>query len=387
MSKAQMSATTILIDSQREGAVRVVRPYWPQLDGIRAIAVTAVVLMHDSYGLTPGGFIGVDLFFVLSGFLITHLLLTEIREISGGVQFGRFYMRRILRLYPALIVLVLLMWPAYSLDPSVFGVPAHAMPYWSMALAALFYYSNFYNGYAYNVLAHTWSLSIEEQFYLVWPVVLTLISRYAGKRTGLAIVFALICAAMGLRLFVWHLGYVNPLGPTYVWPFCRMDSLLAGAMIAMIYPGDQFQRTSGVRFHTGAIFAVGLAIFSVLVLKLDIQVSARSMISWGYPGVAFICAVLIVAALYSRPRDWHYRFLTLPFMRFVGKRSYGIYIYHLLVFRLLEPLRLKHSTYNFAAVFVLRILITLLVAGLSYRYVEQPVIRLKKRFEPSLGTS
>jgi len=159
--------------------------YRPSLDGLRGVSILAVMSYH--LGLIRGGFLGVDIFFVLSGFLITTLLTDEwIR--SGSISFRKFYMRRALRLLPALVVLAItcdfatvifarLYWPPEAFVPVVFGM-AYA------SLVALFYVTNWVmiSGQTLWILGHTWSLSIEEQFYLLWPLILIALPRRNGKR-------------------------------------------------------------------------------------------------------------------------------------------------------------------------------------------------------------
>ncbi len=172
--------------------------YQAELDGLRALAVIGVLLCHLEVSWLPGGFIGVDIFFVLSGFLITRLIAGEIEE-TGRFRFGNFYVRRIRRLYPALLTTVLATWIGSFLLLS----PGQMANFAQSAIAALLSYSNilFYSQADYfdalsttKPLLHTWSLSVEEQFYLIWPLTLLLAHRFFGRR-GAIVALALICVA------------------------------------------------------------------------------------------------------------------------------------------------------------------------------------------------
>ncbi|WP_390623697.1 acyltransferase family protein [Telmatocola sphagniphila] len=158
-------------------------PNIPALDGLRAVAACLVLIHHGSYGRLPGGWIGVDLFFALSGYLITGILAAELSR-TGRIRFGRFYIRRVLRLLPALIATVLLAGLLWPITP--FKSPT---PSWlEAAAAALFYVANLVPAESLGSLSHCWSLAIEEHFYLLWPPILAVAWRHGGLR--LAIVLA-----------------------------------------------------------------------------------------------------------------------------------------------------------------------------------------------------
>jgi peptidoglycan/LPS O-acetylase OafA/YrhL len=181
------------------------RVYQPELDGLRALAVIGVLLCHLEVAWLPGGFVGVDIFFVLSGYLITRLITAEILE-TGRFRFGNFYVRRIRRLYPALVTTVIAAWIGSFLLLS----PAQMENFAESAISALFSYSNvlFYLEADYfdalattKPLLHTWSLSVEEQFYLLWPLTLLFAHKLFGRR-GMIVALAVICvASLGLAQF------------------------------------------------------------------------------------------------------------------------------------------------------------------------------------------
>lgn len=181
------------------------RVYQPELDGLRALAVVGVLLCHLEVSWLPGGFVGVDIFFVLSGFLITRLIAGEIDE-TGRFRFGNFYVRRIRRLYPALVTTVIVAWIGSFLLLS----PAQMANFAESAIAALLSYSNilfYFEADYFDALAttkpllHTWSLSVEEQFYLLWPLTLLLAHRLFG-RSGVIVALVVICvASLGLAEF------------------------------------------------------------------------------------------------------------------------------------------------------------------------------------------
>ena len=342
--------------------------YWPQLDGVRGIAVLAVLLLHGSYGQFPGGFLGVDLFFSLSGFLITTILYQEWTRYQK-VRLGQFYARRILRLYPALVVAVvsaIFVWPG-SLDPL----------YWKAASAALFYYKNLV-AMPLTPLEHTWSLSIEEQFYILWPpLLIALLPMRKSLRLG--IIVAALCASVGVRIGMLHGG-----ASAYAinrFTFARTDSLLGGCAAAL-WLADRADRSGGSEgLHwIPEIVATGCIVVLCWLFRTADQ-NQRWLMTWGYTAVAVLCASLVTCAASLRSTSPVSVLLCAPIMRYLGTRSYGLYLYHFLLFPLFEPMRRPHSPANFLLVTILRFALTLMVVELSFRFIERPFMKLKRRFD------
>jgi peptidoglycan/LPS O-acetylase OafA/YrhL len=330
------------------------------LDGIRCVAIGLVLLLHN-FGI-PGGWVGVDLFFVLSGYLITGILL---KSAGRDHYFKVFYIRRFLRIFPPYYVLIILLAVA---DPRVRKVA------WFYAL----YLADF-TGLApqFDVLPllHTWSLSVEEQFYLVWPVVVLL----AG-RSQLVVVSVLgILFANGVRvLALWH-GLPTPFITFNI--FTRCDTLFFGALLACFAnprkPSDNQKRLAwGVAGCTALVIAV-------LVTRGEFSVSTHpsySMYTAGYFAVAVGSASLIwLTASQSLPRLLMGILCWKP-VEFVGRISYGIYLFHqpILAASGFQPARLpigERVVYG-----GLLALAALIAAALSWRFLEAPIGRLKDRF-------
>ena len=237
--------------------------YRPELDGLRGLAVMAVMAYHcDLRRFIPGGFLGVDLFFVLSGFLITALLLREHRR-SGRIHLPRFYLRRALRLFPALFVMLVVccVWAALRTKPDRAAViyraaaltvchAANAAPCWSMPM---------------DLLGHAWSLSLEEQFYLVWPIFLVVLLRFGAspRRIAWLVVLGMAASAsarMGLWMSPWPAG-AQAAATSLIG---RADSLLAGCLVGLLAAAGQLPRSRGGRLALGAAAGVSAAFLVLL---------------------------------------------------------------------------------------------------------------------------
>jgi peptidoglycan/LPS O-acetylase OafA/YrhL len=340
--------------------------YWPSLDGVRGIAVLSVMLCHASYGRLSGGFIGVDLFFCLSGFLITYLLTSEWRKTSQ-IRLGNFYARRILRLYPALVVTVLL---AYFFWPKdLIG------EYSRSAAGALLYHYNFLSIRS-GVLGHMWSLSLEEQFYILYPPVLLLLlsTRVRASRWLLIVAFGSILLRCSLLL-----AHVNPILVRRS-VVGRGDVLLAGGLLALWVTGSETQRH--IPHHRSSEQVGWFCLVAFLLCQPVLLESSRWMIGVGQCAVTVTCAGLIYAALSIADESKLSRLLRSAPLNYLGTRSYGLYLYHFLIFNGSEFLRVAHSYGNLIWLTLFRFAISFVVAEFSFRYVERPFLKLKRRFEP-----
>ncbi len=355
------------------------RPHWTQMDGLRGIAIALVFLKHSFYGrIARGGFIGVDLFFVLSGFLISYLLYTEILK-TGGIHYGHFYMRRLLRIYPALVLLVILTGVAYRIAPHLIALAPSPLSFKRQAFDVLFYYSNVNRG---NLFAHTWSLAVEEQFYLFWPVLLPILFVRFRRRNAVLAHVLLIGAFLLERIALWNAGYNTPLGATYAAPFCHSDGLVMGSLLALLLTRHDGSLVPIPVLRTSSLGLAFLLIFFTAAQWLTLDF--RWMHSVGYIAVALISSGVVLTALYASPGSFLHKLLSLRSLVFLGRRSYGFYLYHPVVMALTEPLRVSHSYVNLFAVVALNLSLSLLLTELSYRFLEQPMLRLKARFEPVL---
>lgn len=339
------------------------RHIWNGLDGLRGLAVLAVVIFHLSVGWATNGYVGVDVFFALSGFLITWLLLDE-RSRTGQIGLPQFYMRRILRLYPALVATVLVVLVLGVLA----GQSERVLP---GAVAALAYAANWwiYTGHEALLLEHTWTLAIEEHFYLVWPVLVLLLTSRQRQLRSIGVIGAVLLSVVVLTPWPEVVDGVRGSylrGAPIVW-----GSLLA-ALLRVRQPSERMR---------AALAPVGLAALVGLVAVMAIP--------WSLPGewltslrsVPGMLSVIVIAACVTAPGSLVERLLSWRILRWVGRRAYGVYLYHLPIIMVLSfqldfglP-RWGRSLFAFA--------LTMLVAGLSYRLLESPFLKMKSRFSPA----
>jgi peptidoglycan/LPS O-acetylase OafA/YrhL len=346
--------------------------YRPELDGLRALAVAAVMLFHANVSWAKGGFLGVDVFFVLSGFLITRLLLEE-RELTGHVALLRFYLRRILRLFPALVVVCL----AVAIYAAIWLPHAQLVQTWHDVFATATYHMNWVQALhdqpAFGLLDHAWSLSIEEQFYVVWPLILIGAHRLGGVRgVGLvALVGALVSA--GLRVVFVHHGL--PDRRIYFGLDSHADGLLLGCALAaltLLWPGLPDALTSRATRWIGPA-----ALVAVAAAAATVTLTSRALYQWGYFAFVIVTALLI-ADLYARgltSRGLRHQPLVA-----VGRISYGLYLWHWPVYLVLNGGRIHWA---FVPLTLLRLAVSGVFACGSFILVEQPFLRLKRRLEPA----
>ena len=366
-------STDVATQERPEGHRRSVA-YQPALDGIRALAVSAVLAYHAGFGWARGGFLGVDAFFVLSGFLITSLLLTEWRR-SGGIVLVAFWARRARRLLPALFIMLV-------------GVAAYAVflagrlelaKIRGDALATVAYVANWrpiFAGQSYfdqfslpSPLRHTWSLGIEEQYYIVWPlfVVVLLRLRRGSTRLLLPVSLALLAGSALLMGLLFEPGR-DP-SRVYYGTDTRAQSLLVGATLAMLILrlGPIRHVALGRLLQVVALScAVGLGFFWSVTPE-----GSTLLYRGGFLMLALGVAVVITAVVQPRASPLG-KVLSLPPLRGLGLISYGVYLWHWPVYLMLTADRTGWDGY---ALFALRVMTTLAVAIVSYNLIEMPVRR------------
>lgn len=342
--------------------------YRPSLDGLRAFAVLAVMSWHYVLPGVKGGFLGVDLFFVLSGFLITKLLLEE-WERTERIHLGHFYLRRVLRLFPALLLVLIATWPFVE-------------RVWTWA--SLLYVTNWgilagkLNS---SAIMQLWSLSVEEQFYLVWPPLLLLLLRLRTPRRAIvALVLALTAASAVFKVVGWR--SVDDWSRFYFGSDGRADQLLIGGLVAMLLSWTRWPAQTWFRVVVRVLMLPALVWLGYLFMQ--------SAIYWdlfyrrgGMTLVALAAAVVILQCLVA-PVPGVRAFLAWRPMVGIGRMSYGLYLWHSPVGWLTDP---RH--YDWVPIlsrpvqFVVRVALTFLLAWLSYRFVETPILRLKDRLHPA----
>ncbi|MBV8552615.1 MAG: acyltransferase [Acidobacteriaceae bacterium] len=374
-------------------------PRIPQLDGLRGIAIL-LVLFHHCTVVQPGqggmeavlsrlaniGPHGVDLFFVLSGFLITGILL-DTKSLAG--YFRKFYTRRALRIFPLYYLIVLVC--VVVLPFVVLKVPAAAHKVARLVSAPsdwpwyVLYLSNFLiakqQNWVHPVLGVTWSLAIEEQFYLVWAPIVFLLDRSKVKTLGLTLLGITFCARwlMLLKGYSWI--------QLYVLPWCRMDGLALGALIAVsLRDGSHYIR----RFATAAkwIAIVGTLFFVCLYTFHLASYDDALVAATGYGEIALVCAAWLVVALNALPGSTTQRVLSSGFLRTFGKYSYAIYLLHLPIRAALRDtvfassrvqVVLGHGILWQLVFYIFSILAALIGALLTWNLIERPCLSLKNR--------
>lgn len=342
----------------------------PSLDGIRAVAVLAVMLFHGGVGRATGGFIGVDMFLVLSGFLITTLLLEEITA-TGRIAVKEFWLRRARRLLPALVLVLL----AVAVFGAFVASDEEALGLRGDLLGSLFYVQNWrlvFSGQGYfaqfgspSPLRHMWSLAIEEQWYLIWPLVFLGIVKLARRNVHLITVMVLTLAAASAVLMAVLANHGGDHTRAYYGTDTRAQALLIGAALAVTF-GRRFDRVS--RAFTWIAQALAIAGAGFLAWFITGQSDTWSLLyRGGFALIAVAAAALIVGAMTPGPVRWVLALQPLPA---IGRISYGLYLWHWPVYVFLSPER-TGLTGN--RLLLLRLVASFVPALLSYFFVEQPI--------------
>jgi peptidoglycan/LPS O-acetylase OafA/YrhL len=355
------------------------------LDGLRAIAVLAVLIFHADSTLLPGGFLGVDLFFVISGYLITRLLLREL-GCTNRVAFIQFYLRRALRLLPALVIVLVAVTVASTLVwrdelPTLRGTVDSSLGYvlnWWLIGA---HESYFVASGRPPMLQHLWSLAIEEQFYLVWPVALALMTarrRRFGWVAGAALVLALASAGTMAAIAVRQgVPFAADSSRVYFGTDTHSMGLLLGAAMGAVSERLAFQPRRRWRVRIWPTDLIGAAALAGLgVLAVRVNEFMPGLYRGGFLGISAL-AVLVVSTV-ARPRSRLGRCLDWAPLRWLSDRSYAIYLWHWPVMVVTRP-GMDLPT-NWWQSDLIRVLVPLGLAGLSYHFVERPVRRFGLRW-------
>jgi len=345
--------------------------YRPCLDGLRAVAVLAVMVFHAGVGIgafriLPGGRGGVVVFFALSGFLITAILLKEFHN-NGRISLKAFYKRRALRLIPALLFLLVV----FNIYTTFFEPKDLSRQSYWFSLAAVFYVSNWLRviPYGHPALNHLWTLSIEEQFYLLWPALLIVMLKLKLTCGQIATLIGIIIIVSPFyRLFLWQ----KPGSLYYVYNAfdTRAETLLVGCALALVRYDKLPSRLMKV---------VGMVSAAVLFVTFLIG-SDRIELIFGISVIGYATVGIIAAAL-QNPASAAVKFLEWRPLVWTGKLSYSLYLWHLPVFYVVGWSPMWHGKAYPMFAFVL----SFVFASISYYLIEQPFLRLKEKFSVEQG--
>ena len=350
--------------------------YIPAIDGLRAVAVIAVILYHLGVSWIPGGFLGVDLFFVISGYVITRLLLDSIQS-SGGLDLRAFYLARARRLLPPLIFMVattLIFVGLFAQDTmkrfvsdvpfSIFGV----MNWW-----LVFRKQDYFEAIGRApLLQHTWSLAVEAQFYLIWPLILMLILRYFGKRkiSGAALVIAAISGiALMIVSFELDASSTSAVSHVYFGTDTHSIGLFLGAALAVSWVPQNFKLNVSKKAQD-FIDGIGIIGFlGVLATFLFIDETKPTLYRIAFPLAGLFGTAIVISIVH--PASRFAPLLSNRVLLWIGERSYAIYLWHWVIFQLTRPaVDLEGQSW---ALFLLRILLVAALADISLKWIELPI--------------
>ncbi len=350
--------------------------YIPAIDGLRAVAVTAVILYHLGFSWIPGGFLGVDLFFVISGYVITRLILDSI-QLGGGLDLRAFYVARVRRLLPPLLftIVVTTFYIGFFapetmrrfLSDSPFSI-AGVMNWW-----LVFRHTDYFDAIARPpLLQHTWSLGVEAQFYLIWPLLLLLVLRNFGKKKipGAALIIA---AISGITLLIVSLrvdaASASQVSHVYFGTDTHSIGLFLGSALAVSWVPQNINIDVDKKAQN---FIDGVGVFGflgIIASFLFINETDPTLYKLAFPLAGILGCAILTSIVH--PASRFAPILSSKVAVWVGERSYAIYLWHWVVFQLTRP---RYDIEGLPwALYSLRILIVLALADISLRFVELPI--------------
>jgi peptidoglycan/LPS O-acetylase OafA/YrhL len=346
----------------------------PAIDGLRAIAVTAVIFYHLGFQWIPGGFLGVDLFFVISGYVITRLLLDSI-ERSGGLDLRGFYKARARRLLPPMVFMIVVttfyisIWAQDSVKRFLTDTPfslTGAMNWW-----LVFKEQDYFEAIGRPpLLQHTWSLAVETQFYLIWPVLLLIILKRFGKKVipVAALAIALI-SGTALFLVSLQLDASSSVSHVYFGTDTHSIGLFLGAALAVSWIPQNFKSEVSNKAQNFIDFIGVFGLVGILGSFLLIDESSPTAYKIAFPLAAVFGAAIITSIVH--PASRFAPILQNRVLLWIGERSYAIYLWHWVVFQITRP-RVDIDGQDWALI-ALRILVVLALADISLKLVELPI--------------
>lgn len=346
--------------------------YLSSLDGARALSILLVLFAHLGFEKNVPGGLGVNIFFFISGFLITRLLIEEFKK-RQHINFKNFYIRRLLRLYPPLLLMIAV---AFVF---AFLVNQKLLP--SEVLASIFYYENYFVIFHPEVksnLGIIWSLSVEEHFYLVFPLFFSLFMR--NTRWLIILTLLIVLSSLLLRVYIGYSYHFSEFSYKYNYnaSLCRSDSILLGCLSSMILWLDKKNVYLKVAESLPVFIGALVVLFMSLVIRNEFF---RQTLRYSAQSIALMS--IIPAMLFGKRYAFINRFLSIKPLVFIGKLSYSLYLFHLIAYRIcdtyfnMNPKSLPYYVLSLSGAFIL--------ALISYNLVEKPVMKLRRKFGSHTG--
>ncbi|MEG6567511.1 acyltransferase family protein [Thermoanaerobacterium saccharolyticum] len=346
--------------------------YMAGLDGLRALAVLAVIGYHLNLTFLQGGFFGVSIFFVLSGYLITNIIASE-WEKSNKVDLKNFWKRRMLRLFPALFIMVIVVFSYVTLFDasrlsSIKGDAITSLIYvnnWWLIFHKVSYFAKFGPQ---STFGNLWSLAVEGQFYLIWPLVLIAAFKYIKKKKYIFIITLLLSALSALAMGVMYTPGMDP-SRVYYGTDTRAFGLLLGSALALILPSNKFSHTEAKRKVLIYDVIGFLAIASIFAMLMYVN----QYDSFVYRGGMYLLSVItaVVVAVSAHPKSLLGKILGCAPLRWLGARSYGVYLWYFPVLILTTPPVDTEGLNPIRA--LLQVFLIIAISALSWKYVEDPI--------------
>jgi peptidoglycan/LPS O-acetylase OafA/YrhL len=352
----------------------------PALTGIRALLIACILAYHSNFQSVRGAWAVMDVFFVLSGFLITTMLASEHQK-TGAISISHFYSRRAVRLLPPLFITVALL-AIYACFVRVNDAAQHL---WGDISATVFYYADYREAFGhqspFGFLAQCWSLAVEEQFYLVWAVLMFVALRYGNRKLAYFFTIVGIGLSVGDRMWivlrapVWSTHVYNRV---YYAFDTRADALFLGCLLGLIATGghlDNWNPWAKRCLAALAVVSAGLMIF----ILFYVHVGSESVALWYLP-VTEVASAIIITYLLIHPRSLSTRALGIPILVLVGNMSYAMYLFHWPVYVAISPFTVRWPFWMYESV---RLVIIFALAIASWYLVEGPLTRWRRKaYEP-----
>lgn len=353
--------------------------YMSGLDGLRALAVIGVIFYHLTPHILPGGFLGVPIFFVLSGYLISDLLIQEFEQ-NGKISLKQFWKRRLNRLYPALVTMLILVtgWITIFERSLLLNIR-------NMILTSLVYLNNWWQisqGASYfdrfttpSPFVHLWSLAIEGQFYLIWPVIVVFAIVFIKRNDWICYTFIGVSILSALLMAILYVSGADP-SRVYYGTDTRAFSLLIGSALAFIWPSTKLKKNLP---NAGRVTLDAVGVLS-LGLLIWLMVQLMDSDPFTYYGGIFIFSLIsgILVAVVAHPATWLAKLLSLQPLKWIGQRSYGLYLWQYPVMILYE-VKVGDTSLHPLRHLIIQITLIILISEASYRFVEMPFKKLNIR--------